>query len=147
MEMNPLVFETSASTDSAIWACRKDGAKVRIVSSLTNFSDVFLLLLLPVIHLIKKLNLMSQQIIKCRNLTEDLRKALQSIVYDKLFILADENTSRLCMPLLTGIPEILNAPLFIIKAGDVNKNIETLSIVWKFLCDNGATRKSLLLNL
>ena len=28
MEMNPLVFETSASTDSAIWACRKDGAKV-----------------------------------------------------------------------------------------------------------------------
>jgi 3-dehydroquinate synthase len=90
---------------------------------------------------------MSQQIIKCRNLTDDLRKALQTIDYNRLFILADENTNRLCMPLLAGLPELNDAPLIIIKAGDINKNIETLSIVWKFLSDNGATRKSLLLNL
>jgi len=90
---------------------------------------------------------MSQQIIKCRSLTDDLRKALQAIDYDRLFILVDENTNRLCMPLLTGLPRLNDAPLIIIKAGDINKNIETLSFVWKFLSDNGATRKSLLLNL
>ena len=35
MEINPLVFETSASTDSAIWAARKDGAKVEKVLDMT----------------------------------------------------------------------------------------------------------------
>ena len=28
MEVNPLVFETSASTDSAIWALLEDGANI-----------------------------------------------------------------------------------------------------------------------
>ena len=41
----PLVFETSASTDSAIWAWRlslKTGAKVRLFSELTNLFSLFL---------------------------------------------------------------------------------------------------------
>ena len=90
---------------------------------------------------------MSQQIIKCKNLEQDLRNILKSIDYDKLFILTDTNTRQFCMPLFSNLPEVFNAPQVTIKAGDANKNIETLSSVWKFLCDNGATRKSLLINI
>ncbi len=90
---------------------------------------------------------MSQQIIKCRNLCEDLEKVLQSINYDKLFILTDEHTHHLCMPLLVTIPELANAGQIIIRSGDSHKNMETLGLVWKYLSDNNATRRSLLLNL
>ena len=38
----PLVFETSASTDSAIWAFLKCDAKVRIFSVLANILHIFL---------------------------------------------------------------------------------------------------------
>ena len=49
MEVNPLVFETSASTDSAIWAFRRfevcfsiADAKVRLFSIPPNFFPIFL---------------------------------------------------------------------------------------------------------
>jgi len=48
MEVNPLVFETSASTDSAIWALRIRvcfsiaDAKVRLFSFLPNIFVIFL---------------------------------------------------------------------------------------------------------
>ncbi len=90
---------------------------------------------------------MSKQIIKYNNLTEDLSQILRSIDYDKLFVLTDENTHRLCMPLFSSMPDVFNGLQCVIKAGDINKNQGTLSDVWKFLCDNGATRKSLLLNV
>lgn len=90
---------------------------------------------------------MSQKIIKCKNLIDDLREVLKSIDYDKLFVLVDEHTNQFCMPLFAQLPEIFNISLIVIKAGDVNKNIETLLSVWKFLCDKGATRKSLMINI
>ncbi len=43
MEVNPLVFETSASTDSAIWAF--DAAKVRHLFFLTKVFQPFFTLL------------------------------------------------------------------------------------------------------
>jgi 3-dehydroquinate synthase len=39
------------------------------------------------------------------------------------------------------------AKLITVPAGDHNKNVKSLSCVWKFLSENGATRKSLLINL
>jgi len=59
----------------------------------------------------------------------------------------DDNTQNNCLPLIQSLPEIQTAKKFSVLAGDENKNIESLSKVWKFLSDNGATRKSLLINL
>ncbi len=65
----------------------------------------------------------------------------------KVFVLVDSNTSCFVLPLLAQSTTIANATIITIKAGDINKNLESLSHIWKQLCDNGATRKSMLINL
>lgn len=88
-----------------------------------------------------------QQIIKSDHLTTDVEKAIQSIRYDKVFVLTDENTHIHCLPLLTEIPSLHNAKKIVIPADDTNKTIENLGRVWQLLTENGATRHSLLVNL
>ena len=88
-----------------------------------------------------------QQIIRCTQIEKDLTQLLQSLNYDGLFLLMDNNTQNNCLPLVQTLPKIQMAKKFSIPAGDENKNLESLSKVWKFLSDNGANRKSLLINL
>jgi 3-dehydroquinate synthase len=90
---------------------------------------------------------MAQQIIRSTDIEKDLSKILSELNYDGLFLLTDDNTLHLCFPLLEKIPEIQLAKKITIPAGDENKNIQSLSKVWEFLSENGANRKSLLINL
>ena len=90
---------------------------------------------------------MKQPVIRCRQFEPELQEMLRTVDYDHLFILMDQHTGRYCLPLLEPVAEIQSAKRFIIKAGDKHKNIESLAEVWKFLSDNQATRKSLLINL
>ena len=90
---------------------------------------------------------MQQSIIRCTDIEKDLAQLLQTLSYDRLFLLTDNNTQNNCLPLIQSLPEIQTAKRISIPAGEENKNIESLSKIWKFLSDNGATRKSLLLNL
>lgn len=88
-----------------------------------------------------------QKVIKSNNLNVDLNHILNQLSYDKLFILTDENTEKLCFPYLKDNEAIASAGKIIIKAGDNNKNIGSLSDIWTYLSNNGATRHSLLINL
>lgn len=88
-----------------------------------------------------------QKVIKSTDLNKDLSDILSRLSFDKLFLLTDENTERLCYPLVKDNAQIAKAGKIRIKAGDDNKNIETLSSIWKYLSENGATRHSLLINL
>ncbi len=88
-----------------------------------------------------------QKVIKSTDLNKDLSDILSQLSFDKLFLLTDENTEKLCYPLVKDNTQIAKAGKIIIKAGDDNKNIETLSSIWKHLSENGATRHSLLINL
>lgn len=88
-----------------------------------------------------------QKVIKSTDLNKDLSDILSQLSFDKLFLLTDENTEKLCYPLVKDNAQIAKAEKIIIKAGDDNKNIETLSSIWKYLSENGATRHSLLINL
>jgi len=90
---------------------------------------------------------MQQAIIRCSYIEKELAQLLQTVNYDGLFLLTDGNTHNYCLPLIQSLPEIQAAKKFSIPAGEENKNIESLSKVWKFLSDNGANRKSLLINL
>jgi 3-dehydroquinate synthase len=90
---------------------------------------------------------MTQKIIRTRHIADDLSEILHTLSYDGLFLLTDSHTARLCLPLLMEIPEIRQAKTFSIPAGEAYKSVETLSDVWKFFSENGATRRSLLINL
>ena len=90
---------------------------------------------------------MQQPIIRCTHIEKDLAQLLQTLNYDGLFLLADNNTQNQCLPLIQSLPEIQAAKKFAIPPGDENKNLESLTQVWKFLSDNKANRKSLLINL
>lgn len=88
-----------------------------------------------------------QTIIKSNNLPADVEKTIRNIHFDKLFILTDEHTHELCLPLLKELPQLHEATQIITPADDTNKTIVHLSKVWKQLTENGATRHSLLVNL
>ena len=88
-----------------------------------------------------------QNVIICQNITDTLQQIVAKGGYPSIFILTDSNTSRICLPRLRTIPELANAKVTEIPAGDENKNIEHLANIWQFLSNNGATRKSLMINL
>lgn len=73
-----------------------------------------------------------QQIIYSRNVAADLTQLLGGLHYDRLFLLTDENTHRLCRPLLKGSPAE-QAESIVIGATDENKTPETLMAVWQAL--------------
>ena len=44
-----------------------------------------------------------QEVIICHNLEENLNKAINQCPHDKLFVLADEHTRELCIPVLSAV--------------------------------------------
>ena len=88
-----------------------------------------------------------QNIINSTNLPEDLSRLLSEIAFDKLYVLTDTNTHETCFPVISEMEAIRNAGVITIPAGDDHKNIETLTSVWKYLTENGASRHSLMINL
>lgn len=88
-----------------------------------------------------------QEVIICQNFEEDLRKALAQRSYDKLFVLTDEHTHALCWPRIQHVDVLQGATCLCIGPGDIHKNLETLAYIWNRLSSEGATRRSLLLNL
>ena len=88
-----------------------------------------------------------QEVILFEELESSLTTAIGNCPHDKLFILTDEHTHRLCLPQLSNIPTLKEATEIIIGAEDIHKNLETLASVWQALSEKGATRHSLLINL
>lgn len=90
---------------------------------------------------------MKQSIIFTGNVASKLSEILKQTDYDKLFVLTDETTHRLCLDRLSQCEEILGAANIIIGAGDVCKNVESLTHVWQSLGEGDGSRRSLMINL
>ena len=86
-----------------------------------------------------------QRIIAATDLAGALKELLGAMAHDRLFILADEQTARLCYPLVAEA--VGEAHLVTIPAGDDNKHVDSLCHVWSELSSHGATRHSLLINV
>ncbi|MFV0564479.1 MAG: 3-dehydroquinate synthase [Flavobacteriaceae bacterium] len=68
--------------------------------------------------------------------------------FSKIFILVDENTHELCLPLfLEQLETSIAVEIIEIESGEVNKTIATCVGVWNTLSDLDADRKSLLINI
>lgn len=81
---------------------------------------------------------------------EHLRKELNRYAKKKsrVFILADTNTHRFCLPELIGhVPELKEATVLIIDSGEGVKSLRTAEHLWKELGSFHADRASLLINL
>ena len=88
-----------------------------------------------------------QEVILCESLETSLSHAIEKCPHDKLFILTDEHTKRLCLPALKETSLLKDAIDICIGVEDVHKTLETLASVWMALSTQGATRHSLLINL
>ncbi len=68
--------------------------------------------------------------------------------FTRVFILVDENTHETCIPLLLSKVEFLqHSEILEIDAGEENKDMETAMSLWHALLENGADRKTLIVNL
>jgi len=76
-----------------------------------------------------------------------LAQAIAACKHDRLFVLADETTERLCLPLVEKFDCMHGAQKIVIGATDTNKSLESISHVWAELGRLGATRHSLMLNI
>ena len=88
-----------------------------------------------------------QDVILSENIGESLSAAIGNVAHDRLFVLTDETTLKLCWPLVSELQCLAEAQMITIGATDENKTIESLSHVWTELQRGGATRHSLMLNL
>lgn len=84
-------------------------------------------------------------------ISEDLDAALSAAVSecscDRLFVLVDETTGLLCLPVLEKLECMKDARRIVIGTSDNHKTLETVVQVWTELQRMGASRHSLLINL
>jgi 3-dehydroquinate synthase len=106
-------------------------------------------------------------VVMVTDLERELGEAISVCKPDRLFVLTDETTRELCLPVLAGVPFIngdlqslprvpfvygdLQSPprahIITIPAGDTNKSLDSVCHVWSELQRLGATRHSLIVNL
>src|SRR5665647_239522 len=83
--------------------------------------------------------------------TEQLESVLGSIIVafpsDKLFLVMDRNTERLCLPMIERTDGLDRFKQVVIPEGEEQKNLASVEKIWLFLSRNGADRKSLVVNL
>ena len=90
---------------------------------------------------------MKQEVILSQDLEKSLVEAIGKCPHDRLFVLTDTTTLKLCWPLVSAYPCLAGAQMITIGATDENKNLDSLASVWTALQKGGATRHSLLVNL
>ena len=88
-----------------------------------------------------------QKVILSLQLEQSLASAMSECERDRLFVLVDDTTRELCLPLVLGLPCMHGATVISIGATDQNKTLQSLTHVWQELQRGGATRHSLLVNL
>lgn len=94
-----------------------------------------------------------QQVVFTNVICQALEDFTSSIQHDKLFILFDVSTIRLCMPVLVPFLNRYeentgrHVHQIVIEETDQAKDIESLTEVWTELSAHGATRHSLMINV
>lgn len=83
----------------------------------------------------------------CEDFISELNNAIGIQPAESIFVLTDENTRKFCLPLVMQSGKLNGCHIICIPCGDEHKTIESAVDIWKYLSVNGATRKSLMINL
>ena len=86
-------------------------------------------------------------ILYTHDIVPTLDACLRDKKYDRIFLLDDTVTHVHCLPLLSAWVEERGVEVLTMEAGDVAKNLDTLSSIWQQLTEKEASRHSLLINL
>ena len=81
------------------------------------------------------------------NLEKELGSILSRYPADKIFLITEDNCERFCLPLIQDTAGFKNVKKVVIPSGEENKNLISVEKIWLFLSQNGADRKSLVINL
>ncbi len=79
-------------------------------------------------------------------LEKELPAAIGKCRHDKIFLLSDDTTHRMCVPRIKHLPCLDGAKEIVVPAGDTNKNMDSVMHVWQELQEGMASRHSLLIN-
>lgn len=91
---------------------------------------------------------MKQQLLFTNNPCREIDRLVGELEPSGVFVIADSNTVSLVLPVLAASSHsIADAKVIVAEAGDVNKNLDSLAAIWTQLNENGATRKSLVINV
>lgn len=92
--------------------------------------------------------MMNQQYTKiCKNIREELERAVGSQEAWNIFVLTDDHTLSFCFPAICNLACLKGCHMITIPSGDEHKNIESATKIWQYLSENGANRRSLMINL
>ena len=86
-------------------------------------------------------------IVFSQHIANELRKIVQKYSLGKVFLLTDQTASGFCLPLIQPVIDEFSIRRIAIPSGEENKNIQSVGLVWDFLSNNGADRKSLIINI
>jgi 3-dehydroquinate synthase len=75
---------------------------------------------------------------------DELNDHLISFSERKIFVIADENTFLKCF---VKLPSLKNVPILVLAPGEEIKSLISCELIWDFLQENNADRKSLLINI
>lgn len=99
------------------------------------------------IEAMQSLNTCETDVYLADDLRSDLAEMIKPYKDEKVFVLTDGTTRRLCFPLIEDVPGIDRNRVIEIAPGDDAKDTDALIYVWAALVEGGATRHSLLVNL
>jgi 3-dehydroquinate synthase len=80
-------------------------------------------------------------------LESTLAQLLETYAPQQRFICCDTTTETTCLPHISAFECLREAKLVVVPAGDDHKNVDSLALLWGFLSREGATRRSVLINL
>ncbi len=87
------------------------------------------------------------KIIYSRLLAKELLSFVGNYQNGKVFLATDENVNRLWIPGFNDFFASNSIRKVVVPSGENNKKIESVGKIWEFLSENGADRKSLLINI
>ena len=119
----------------------REGADM-IFGSMTEFADFLEAQLREVIPATETLLPNGSRVIRTDRLRDTLRVFTASLHPDRIFLLTDENVEREWSQTM-DVADVRLA----LTPGEAAKSVEGASRVWRWLSDNGATRRSVLVNM